>query len=80
MRERGVVVQSAVGPRMMVIIEVAGQDAFEVGFVEHDHVIEALPPDRTDQSLDVGILPGRPRRVNTSSTPIRFRLSRKQSP
>jgi hypothetical protein len=32
-RERSVVVQSAVGPRIVVIIEVAGQDAPEVGFV-----------------------------------------------
>jgi hypothetical protein len=44
-RERSVVVQAAVRPRIVVIIEVAGQDAFEVGFVEHDDMIEALPPD-----------------------------------
>jgi hypothetical protein len=61
-RERGVVVQSAVGPRMVVIIEVAGQDAPEVGLVEHDHMIQTLASDRTDQSFDIGILPGRPRR------------------
>jgi hypothetical protein len=47
---------------MVVIIEVTGQNAFEVGFVEHDDMIEALPPDRADQPFDVGILPGRPRR------------------
>jgi hypothetical protein len=44
-RERSVVVQSAVMSRIMVIIEVAGQDAFEMGFVEHDDMVEALPPD-----------------------------------
>ena len=47
---------------MVIIIEVTGQNAFEVGFVEHDDMIEALPPDRADQPFDVGILPGRPRR------------------
>ena len=79
-RKRGVVVQSVVRPSMVVIIEVRGQDAFAVGFVEHDDMIEVLPPDRADQPFDVGILPGRTRAVNTSSTPIRFRLSRKHSP
>src|SRR5450756_1586445 len=47
-RERSVVIQSAVGPRIVVIIEVAGQDAPEVGLVEHDHMIQALASDRAD--------------------------------
>jgi hypothetical protein len=61
-REESVVVQSAMRPRMVVIIEVAGQDALEVGFVDHDDMIQALPPDRADQPFDVGVLPRRPRR------------------
>ena len=40
-RERSVVVQSAVGPRIVVIIDVARQDASQVGLVEHDHMIQA---------------------------------------
>jgi hypothetical protein len=31
-------------------------------FVEDDHVIQALAPNRADQALDVGALPRRPRR------------------
>ena len=32
-------------------------------FAEDNHVIEAVPPDRTDQPLRVAILPRRPRRT-----------------
>ena len=52
----------AVGPGVVVVIEVARQDASEVGLVEHDDMIQTLAPDRADQPFDVGILPGRPRR------------------
>jgi hypothetical protein len=31
-------------------------------FAEDDNVIEALPPDRADESLRISILPGRPSR------------------
>ena len=34
-------------------------------FAEHNHMIEAVPPDRTDQPLRVSILPGRPRRTRS---------------
>ena len=44
----------------MVIIEVAGQNAFEVGFVEHDHMIETLSSDRANHPFRVGILPRTP--------------------
>jgi len=57
-RERSVVVQSVMRPRIVVIIEVTGQTAFEVGFVEDDDMIEALPPDRADQPFDVGFCQG----------------------
>ena len=33
-----------------------------MSLVQHDHVIQALAPDRTDQAFDVWILPGRSRR------------------
>ena len=32
-----------------------------MSLVQHDHVIQALAPDRTDQAFDVWILPGRSR-------------------
>jgi len=34
-------------------------------FAEDNHVIEAVPPDRTDQPLRVAILPRRPRRTRS---------------
>src|SRR5262249_23082352 len=33
----------------------------KVCFAEHDHVVKALASHRTDQTLHVGVLPGRPR-------------------
>ena len=44
------------GPRLMVIDE-TGQDAAEMPLTEHEHVIEALAPDRADEPLREGILP-----------------------
>ena len=44
-RERSVVVQSAVGSRIVVIIEVAGQGAPEVGLVENDQMIWTFASD-----------------------------------
>ena len=32
-------------------------------FTEDNHMIEAVPPDRTNQPLRLSILPGRPRRT-----------------
>lgn len=42
----------------MVVSEVGVQKAFQVAVVEDDDVIEALTPNRADQSFDMGILPG----------------------
>lgn len=42
----------------MVVGEVTAEDLLEVSFAEHDDVIQALAADGTDESLDVGILPG----------------------
>jgi hypothetical protein len=49
---RGVLVEGKVGARLMVIGEVAGQDAAEVALAEDEHVIQALAPDRADESQD----------------------------
>jgi len=45
----------------MVVLEVAAQDATQVLLVEHDHVVQAVSPNGTNQPFDVCILPGRPR-------------------
>jgi len=43
----------------MIIVEVGRQDPTQVTSVQHNDMIEALPPDRSDDALDIGVLPGR---------------------
>jgi len=42
----------------LVVVDVRGQDAAQMAFVEDHDVIETLAADRTDHALDVGVLPG----------------------
>jgi len=51
-----------VGSRALVVGEVGAEDVAQMCLSKDDHVIEALAPDRTDQALDIRILPGRPGR------------------
>jgi hypothetical protein len=44
-------------PDLVVIGSVILQNATQLRFVEHDQVIEAFPPDRADEALDVAVLP-----------------------
>jgi len=46
---------------MVVVVQVPPEDAAQRGFADDDHMIQALAPDRADDPLDVGPLPGRPR-------------------
>jgi hypothetical protein len=58
----------------VVVREVAAQQT-EMPFVDHDDVIEAFAPNRTDDALGEGILPGRSRGdEDLSSAWIRRRL------
>jgi hypothetical protein len=50
-------VQRSVDPPAMIVLEVAGEDAFQMALVHYDDVVETLSPDGADQSLDVGVLP-----------------------
>ena len=43
---------------LVVVAEVLLERAPEMPLIEDDRMIETFPPDRADQSLDVGILPG----------------------
>ena len=45
--------------RSLVVIEVRFQDSAQTGFIGDDLVIQAFPPNRPGQPLDVGILPER---------------------
>src|ERR1700716_1221058 len=44
--------------RSVIIIQIRTQDTAEGGFVEHEHMVQALAPNRTNDALDVGPLPG----------------------
>ena len=50
--------------RVMVMKENTGQDAAQVMLVKDDDVIQTFAADRADEALDIGVLPGRPRRGN----------------
>ena len=56
--ERGVLVQRSMSPQLIIIIGgICAEDSAQVRFTKHDHVIQALPADRADESLNIGILP-----------------------
>ena len=50
-------VQRSMNPPAMIVLKVAGQDAFQMALVHDDDVVETLSPDGADQALDVGVLP-----------------------
>ena len=48
-------------PNFIVIRSVSFQDRAQVRFAEHDEVVERLAPDRSDEPLNVAVLPRRTR-------------------
>src|ERR687892_510192 len=54
----GILVEREMCPRVMVVGEVAGQDAAEMSFAQDENVIQTLAPDRADQALHERVLPG----------------------
>src|SRR4030095_2806058 len=52
--------QRKMGSPAMVIRQVASQDTLEVALMEDDHVVQTLPADTPNQSLDKRILPWTP--------------------
>jgi hypothetical protein len=61
-RNRGVAVQGLMAASVMIIGKKSLEYAVQVALAENDHVINALAPNRADQSLDERALPRRPRR------------------
>lgn len=43
----------------VIIVKVARDDVPEVGCVEHDHMVQTVAADGSDQAFDEGVLPGR---------------------
>src|SRR6476620_1477210 len=56
-RPRAVFVEREMRSGVVVILKIARQYAAQVTLVEDDHVIQAFTADRTDQTLDIGVLP-----------------------
>jgi len=46
----------------VAIVKVPARDAAQVLLVEHDDMVQAFPPDGTDQQFDVRVLPRGPYR------------------
>src|SRR3989454_2743115 len=53
-----ILVEREVSARPVVVREVAGESAAQVPFAEDEDVIQTLAPDRADEPLREGILPG----------------------
>src|SRR5262249_25018460 len=57
--EWGILVQRAMNARFVIIRGILAQDPAQVRLPKHDQVVETFPADRTDQPLDVRVLPRR---------------------
>src|SRR6266568_2959147 len=58
-RHRCIPLQGEVRPGLVVVADVFPEDPSEMVLAEDDKVIQALPAYRSDDSLGVGVLPGR---------------------
>src|SRR6266851_5949694 len=67
-------------PGKMVIIEVTCEDLAQMALVEDEEVVQTLAAYRTDDPLDVSILPGERGAVMTSTMPIASTRRRKFVP
>ena len=45
--DRGVLVQSAMGPQLVIVGSKLAEGPMQMRFPKHDHVVETLPPDRS---------------------------------
>ena len=56
--ERRVLVQGTMDPRLIIVGGICAYDSAQMRFAEYDHVVQALPADRTNEPLNVSVLPG----------------------
>ena len=66
---RCILVQREMRADLIVIRSVILQHATQLRFVKHDQVIEAFAPNRSDDALDVAVLPRRARRGRMITDP-----------
>ena len=64
---RRVFIEAQMCSRAHVIGDVVRYDPLQSRGIRDDHVVEALAPNRSDEPLDVGVLPGDRGAVTTSS-------------
>jgi hypothetical protein len=57
-RPWAVLFEREMGSGVMMILKIAQQNAAQVTLAEDDNVIQAFTADRTDETLDMGVLPG----------------------
>src|SRR5437867_12897251 len=58
-RNRCIPLQGEMRPGRVVVVDVFPEHLSEMVLTEDDQVVQALAPDRPDDSLGVGVLPGR---------------------
>src|SRR5437867_7823272 len=58
-RHRCIPLQGEMRPGLVVVADVFPEDPSEMVLAEDDQVVRAFAPDRPDDSLGVGVLPGR---------------------
>jgi hypothetical protein len=52
-----ILAQRQVRPSLVIVAGIKRHDPVKVGFAEHDHVVRAFAPYRTDQTLHVVVVP-----------------------
>ena len=57
-RVGAILVERKMSPGALVIVDVRGEDAAQMAFVEDHDMIQTLAANRTDDALDVSVLPG----------------------
>ena len=55
---RALLTQREMSSRRVVVGQVRAKNATQMSFIENDMVVETVSPNRSDQPLHVGILPG----------------------
>ena len=56
--KRGLLVQRSMSPQLIIIGGICAEDGAQARFTERDHVVQAFPADRANESLNISVLPG----------------------
>jgi hypothetical protein len=53
-----------VRPRTMILLKIRGKNSSQMSLIQHNHMIQTLASDRTNQTFRIRVLPRRARRRN----------------